>query len=309
MPVYRGEAHIEQALASLARQNDEGVEVIIVDDGSDDTTCDIVSLWAERLRLRLMRQPRRANWIAATNKGLAAARGEWLGILHQDDVWMAERSIALKHAIQRFSEAKLLFHSAHLIDSPGNRIGQWRCPVPHGHLLYAADLLPRLVIQNFIPVCAPLFHRDLFERAGPMDERLWYFGDWDYWLKLASIGPSVYLRQNLAAFRIHPASQTAKRTRDLDEVARQFVVTTDRARRGPAFPASLRGRAKRDSRFGCAAYLMMLAAVHGVRGPWREFMISALKAGPTGWWRYVRFAQLQDRIVPRLKFLPFLKPR
>ena len=62
-----------------------------------------------------------------------------------------------------------------------------------------------------------MFLRESAVAAGGLDETLWYTADWDLWLKLAAAGPTVYLPRPLAAFRVHPESQTATRSRSADD--------------------------------------------------------------------------------------------
>ena len=134
-----------------------------------------------------------------------------------------------------------------------------------------------------------------------MNEALWYFADWDYWLRLASISRILYVPEPMAAFRIHAASQTARRTRDVADVARQFDEVTRSALHSAAFPAHRRAQALRMTRFAAAAYAFMLATIHRQPRPWKALIASALQVGPLGWWRYVNYSSLWDRLWPRLK--------
>ncbi len=79
-----------------------------------------------------------------------------------------------------------------------------------------------LIVQNFIACPAPGFPTALAKRMGGMDDRLWYTADWDFWLKLAASGPLVYSGEPLAAFRIHPQSQTVRDSFDTDRLLSQM---------------------------------------------------------------------------------------
>ena len=91
MPTYNGEAMLADALASIAREDDGGVEVIAIDDGSTDGTLDILGTFSDRLSMTVVRR-RVGNWAMNTNHGLELATAPWACILHQDDVW--RRSLA-----------------------------------------------------------------------------------------------------------------------------------------------------------------------------------------------------------------------
>src|SRR5262249_7936656 len=115
------------------------------------------------------------------------------------------------------------------IDVRGRRIGTWRCPLPVRRSgLESALVVERLLVQNFIAMPAPLFPRALALRLGGLDEGLWYTADWDLWLKLAGAGPTLFHPEPLAAFRIHPFSQTALGVAQADDMLRQSEHVLER---------------------------------------------------------------------------------
>lgn len=91
VPVYRVEAYIRQCLDSVFKQLPEGVEVIIVDDGSPDDSIGIIRReyrpWLERGVLHILEQAN-AGPGAARNAGLARANGRYIGFLDSDDVML-----------------------------------------------------------------------------------------------------------------------------------------------------------------------------------------------------------------------------
>lgn len=87
IPVYNGACYVAQAIESVRQQTYAPVEIIVVDDGSTDESSAIVQAFAE---VRLIRQEN-AGVGAARNTGIAAARGEFLAFLDQDDRWLPEK--------------------------------------------------------------------------------------------------------------------------------------------------------------------------------------------------------------------------
>ncbi len=84
IPVYNGDAYLLDAVDSIQRQHYKPLEIIIIDDGSTDSTAEI----AADLRgdVRYVYQPN-SGPSAARNKGLRMARGEVIGFLDVDDLW------------------------------------------------------------------------------------------------------------------------------------------------------------------------------------------------------------------------------
>ncbi len=92
IPAFNAEATIEWAIASACRQTERKLELIVVDDASCDQTSAIVAEAAKSdTRIRLLRQPANAGPAAARNRGIAAARGEWIALLDADDSYLPDR--------------------------------------------------------------------------------------------------------------------------------------------------------------------------------------------------------------------------
>lgn len=84
VPLYNGAPYIAETLASIRRQTLGDIEVIVVDDGSDDDGCDLVR--AHPVGAKLVEQSH-LGVAVARNRGLALARGRWVTFLDQDDLW------------------------------------------------------------------------------------------------------------------------------------------------------------------------------------------------------------------------------
>ncbi len=303
MPTYQGGHHLDSALSSVAMQNDGGIEVILVDDGSTDYIRDVVKAWEGTLAMRVVWRERVGNWAVNTNLAMAEARGEWVCMLHQDDMWIQGRIAQMRDLMRRFPEAGLLAHPVYFIDGKGWKIGRWRCPLPSNRALPPDFVLPRLAAQDFFAIMAPMFRRGLLDLTGPLDEDLWYHADWDFWLKLAAVTPTVCHPEPLAAFRVHALSQTAQRTRDLGEIGRQIDVVIGRALAHPAFPASKAALVRRTAAFHRALYLCMLGAVHGADGRAWRVVREAIRLGPIRVCRYLHLSRFFDRLWPRLRMV------
>lgn len=88
VPTYNGAQHVEATLRSLRAQTHPHVEIIVVDDGSTDETLDIVRSCG--LATLVLTQPN-LGVAVARNRGLAHARGRWVGFVDQDDLWRSDR--------------------------------------------------------------------------------------------------------------------------------------------------------------------------------------------------------------------------
>lgn len=100
IPCFNTKDCVVHAVQSALAQQDVGVEVIVVDDGSADGTPEEVQrAFAGDGRVHVLRQPRNMGPSAARNSGFKAARGTWIALLDSDDLWRANRLRRLfKHA-------------------------------------------------------------------------------------------------------------------------------------------------------------------------------------------------------------------
>jgi GT2 family glycosyltransferase len=259
----------------------------------------VVTRFRESLRLRIAEGPRRGNWVAATNVGLRLARGEYVSILHQDDLWLEGRLHALRALIEHKPQAALILHSSVFIDDAGRRLGAWRCPLPRtAGPLPRALVVERLFVQNFVAVPAALFRRELALEVGGLDESLWYTADWDLWLTLAERGPVLFCPRLLAAFRVHAASQTASRARESPEMHRQSMAVLERHFRRGGEP--VRPGLEAAARFSAALNAALARASAGGPLPW-DLVPRFLALGPGGWNRYLRDSRIVERLGARLK--------
>ena len=86
IPAFNAEADIEIAIRSAQAQTLSDLEVIVIDDASTDSTASLVeALAAQDSRITLLRNPANIGQAASRNRGLMAARGDWIAILDADD--------------------------------------------------------------------------------------------------------------------------------------------------------------------------------------------------------------------------------
>jgi glycosyltransferase involved in cell wall biosynthesis len=301
LPVFNGERYLEHALESVAAQADGSIEVVAIEGGSTDRTPEILRSYASRLPLRILSHPDLRNWVASTNEGLRAARGDYVGFLHQDDAWLDGRLDALRARVGRHPGASLFLHPALYIDRRGKVVGRWTCPLRPGVELRPAEVVERLLVQNFIAMPAPIFSRRAALEVGGLDPSLWYAADWDFWLKLAATGTTVYDRRPLAAYRIHAEAQTIRRTGDASEIREQLGTVFSRHLRAWEASDRIAPAALRAAAFSIEVNAALAAALHGRKPSVLRVVPDFARLGPGGWRRYLRDSRIFERVAPRCR--------
>jgi glycosyltransferase involved in cell wall biosynthesis len=301
MPTYNGAALVGSALDSVVAQGGD-VEVIAIDDGSTDGTLEILHAFRDRLPVAVVECPHVGNWVANANLGLARARGRYVSILHQDDRWLPERLAVLRPLLEAAPAVTLALHPSWYIDATGHRVGCWRCPLPPGVGRLAPEaVVERLLVQNFVAMPAPTFPREAAARVGPLDETLWYTADWDLWLRLAAIGPTLYCPRPLAEFRVHALSQTMRGSAETGAFRRQLESVVTRHLQAWPVTGRRRQRVSRVAWFSVEVNTRLAALAHGGSARGLSLLVRFLLLGPGGWYRYWRDAGLLERVRARLR--------
>ncbi len=300
MPIYNGGRYLAAALDSVVAQDEPELEVIAVDDASEDDSVAILESYANRLDLRIIRQPRQGNWVRSTNYALSLAQGDYVCFLHQDDLWEPDRLRRLRLLADEHRDAGMLFHPAYYLDHEGRRMGTWRSPLRSGEYSPGA-LVERLLVQNFIAIPTPLIRREIAESVGGLVESLWYTADWDFWLKAARAAPVVYHDTPLAGFRIHAESQTMRRSSRDDEFRHQLLsVYVPHARLWEK--AHKRSRSlTRVAEFSIEVNTALVRLAHGGRPRMAELLCQFTRLGPRGWLRYFRDSRIVERVTARVR--------
>ncbi|MGR8921835.1 MAG: glycosyltransferase, partial [Gammaproteobacteria bacterium] len=167
--------------------------------------------------VRLLRQARRGV-SAARNRGLAAARGEWLALLDSDDAWQADK-LARQATIARPARGARLVHCDEHWIRNGVPLAQRRWHRKRGGDVFA-DSLERCVIAP----SAALMHRSLLEEFGGFDESLPACEDYDLWLRVSAREHVAFVPAPLLTRFGGHADQLSRRVPALDRYRVRALV-------------------------------------------------------------------------------------
>jgi hypothetical protein len=170
-------------LRSALGQIGVALEVIVVDDGSTDDTVESVASHGDP-RVRVLPNEHARGISGARNTGIAAARGEWLAFLDDDDLWAPDK---LREQLAALGgERGWAFSGVVVIDERCRPM--YALPLPE-----AATLERRLMQGGAVPAGSSnvVVSAALLRELGGFDETLRYTEDWDLWIRLARTSPPV----------------------------------------------------------------------------------------------------------------------
>jgi glycosyltransferase involved in cell wall biosynthesis len=193
IPAYNHRDFIVAAVESVLGQTFTDFELIVVDDGSPDDTAAVLAPFAAQLRL--IRQAN-AGQAAARNRGLAAAEGEFVAFLDDDDYWPADK-LARHVALLRDDPAAVLVYGV----AAAFGAKTFLSPDAEGP---AGDVSERLLEWNFImSPGSTLMRTDAVRQVGGFDASIWGADDWDLYLKLAKLGTFRFDPAIALHYRLH----------------------------------------------------------------------------------------------------------
>ncbi len=188
IPTHNRAGMLPEAIASVWRQGLDGLEAIVVDDGSNDETPHLLQR-LEKPQLRHLRHPTPRGGAAARNSGMRAAQGRYIAFLDDDDRWEADK---LRLQLPLIEQADAVLCGARL-KSSGRRDGSYRKPT-----ITLDDLRRGFVFgagASSLVVRADLARQLWFDEALPCGQ------DWDFLVRLALQGARIrYLPEPLVVF-------------------------------------------------------------------------------------------------------------
>ena len=206
IPVYNGENYLRLALESVLRQTFQDFEIIVIDDGSKDSTPDIAQSFGERVRY--VRQEN-AGVAAAVNHGIRLARGRYFAWLSHDDLWAPEKLSAQLEALQRVDGPAVCYTDIKLIDGEGKVFDEKELPLPNRNEIVRAILrLEPVLYAAYSLVCEVR----CFEQVGPYDLKKRHTQDADMLLRLARTFPFVRVPEKLMFVREHGTRDSLRPT-------------------------------------------------------------------------------------------------
>lgn len=217
VPVYNGARFLAETLRSVLAQRDAALELVVVDDGSTDTSREIVAGFGARVRAL---QQANGGVAAARNAGAAEARGAYVAFLDQDDVWEPDLVATLVPELERRPECVLAYADSWIVDARGGVHGRRSRFLPPA----AGDVFAELIPRNFVPVETALMRTETWRALGGFDPALRYLEDWELCLRAARTGPFAYVDRPLARYRVHARNLS----HDVEPLLREGLALMDR---------------------------------------------------------------------------------
>ncbi|NEO78321.1 glycosyltransferase family 2 protein [Moorena sp. SIO4G3] len=237
IPAYNTEQFIEITLQSVLSQTYKNMEVIVVDDGSQDRTAEIVqSIAKQDQRVILLQQPN-LGVAAARNLGIKNAKGDYIAPLDADDIWYPQN---LEKQVKRFLATErsvgLVYAWSADIDAENSLTGDFRASTIEG------KVYKTLVCHNFLGnASASVIRASCFETVGGYNcqlkaQQAQGCEDWELYLRISEHYEFAVVPEFMIGYRKIVSSMS----RDYSQMAKSHgLMLRDVQQRHPEIPAAL----------------------------------------------------------------------
>ncbi len=178
-PVHNREGWLSDTIESVMAQDFDDFELILVDDGSFDSSVRIMQEYAQRYpqKITVLTQ-KNAGVSSARNLGISKARGQYIAFIDSDDLWITNKLSRQLDSMMFHGE--LISQTNEIWIRRGKRVNAMNKHAKHrGRIFY--DCLPLCCVSP----SAVMIERRVFDEVGVFDERLKVVEDYDLWLRIS----------------------------------------------------------------------------------------------------------------------------
>jgi len=246
IPTFNRAHSIGRCLDSVRRQTFADFEIIVVDNGSTDSTREIIeSILQSDTRIIYIYQENSGSPAGSRNTGIKAARRDWVSFLDSDDLWLPNKLERVRQEISEHVDAGLVG-----VSHWENRIidGMHAGVLRHGSAKSKGLYRELLLSGNCFSTSAMTVRRDILSQVNGFDLRRDYFAveDYDLWMKISRLGEIASINEVLGEFHIGADNMSSRvesfhnnlktlvydhlRVLDVGEVEREKLIRVHGAR-------------------------------------------------------------------------------
>lgn len=226
LPVFNGAEVITRAVESVLAQTFDDFELVVVDDGSTDSTPEHLAR-IDDPRVRVLRNSVNAGIVVSLNRGVASTSAPLIARLDADDVCAPQRLARQVGAFDRRPGLGLLASATTKVD-PRGAVSRGQPPCDHAAIHF------RLHFGNCLSHPTVMFRREVFEAVGGYREEWFPVEDYDLWLRMAAVTEVGAIGEPLVtqvdtAWGISATRSAEQRARVVDRSDQAIAATLGRS--------------------------------------------------------------------------------
>jgi len=226
IPSYNHSDYITEAMESVFAQTYEKIELIIIDDGSQDDSLKKINEFKHAKNLKIISQENKGA-PDAINRGIALSKGSFISILNSDDKYHTDRIEKCLEFLLT-CKADLVFSDLDIIDSEsrpdyGEKYELYKTLKANSEFLHHDDIF----LQNNVAFTSSnfFFTKKLVRKIG-LFRNLRYLHDWDWMLRCVAGGAYAWLREDLLSYRDHEINTIKENNLWKHMVENSFIIAS-----------------------------------------------------------------------------------
>ncbi len=203
MAVYNGEKFVSESINSVLDQSYKNIELIVVDDLSNDNTKGILKNFENDTRIKVIHNTQNLGLTKSLNVALGVASGYYIARLDADDIALKDRILKQVNYLSHNPEVVCLGTASIIINENGNQTGQKNV------LTNARQIVFRSIYANQITHSSVMFIANKIKSIGGYNEEFKYAQDFELWSRCLQSGYVIAnLNEPLIKYRLHSNSIT-----------------------------------------------------------------------------------------------------
>jgi glycosyltransferase involved in cell wall biosynthesis len=206
IPCYNSEKYIKKTLSSVLSQSYRPDEILVVDDGSEDETRNILESYFSQIKILCHPNNSNLGTAASMNLGIKHTKSELIAFLDHDDLWYPTKLSEQVKIFEKYPDVGLVYTNVFVIDENDNDLFKIY-PDDFKELNKPDQLLSKCYIRTASSV---MVRRSLFEKIGFFKTQI-RAADHDMWIRMIEKTKFFYLPKCLASHRKHPTQISSGR--------------------------------------------------------------------------------------------------
>ncbi|MFM2383943.1 MAG: putative glycosyltransferase EpsE [Candidatus Parcubacteria bacterium] len=205
LPAYNAATYIAETIESVLHQDYTNFELLIIDDGSTDTTAQVVHPFTSDQRVIYIKNEYNIGLIQTLNKGISLAKGKYIGRIDADDIWHNPHKISMQmEYFDIHPDTVLLGTSAIAIDQDGTELFDMN------YISGERTIRNRLLSGNQFIHPSVIFSKEIALGSGGFLPEDIYVEDYGLWLRMGTLGHIDNIALPLMKYRIHGSGVSQK---------------------------------------------------------------------------------------------------
>jgi len=209
LPAYNHDKYVAESINSVLKQSYTNFELIIINDGSSDSTDEIISsIYNENKSAIKYISKKNEGLIKTLNLALKISKGRYITFIASDDKWMREKLKIQVDFMQKNPDIYMSFTDAYFLKQFSETSIKYTTYKPNIKKIFKKDkknIFNKMIIENLVISLTTIIKREFIEELGFFDEDLIY-EDYDMWLRVSKKHKISYIDRVTAYYRIHDAN-------------------------------------------------------------------------------------------------------